>query len=69
MPQQSNALCCPSNALRQARAVGTHLVVGLIGDEDIVRNKGSAPVLPMEERLIAVKSCKFVDEVIEYVRW
>lgn len=55
-----------SNALRQARAAGTYLVVGLIGDDDIVRNKGSPPVMPMSERLIALKSCKFVDEVIEY---
>lgn len=57
-----------SNALRQARAVGTHLVVGLIGDDDIVRNKGSPPVMPMEERYIALKSCKFVDEIIRYGR-
>lgn len=54
-----------SNALRQARAAGTYLVVGLIGDKDIIRNKGSPPVMPMEERYIALKSCKFVDEIIQ----
>lgn len=54
-----------SNALRQARAAGTTLVVGLIGDDDIVRNKGSPPVMPFEERYIALKSCKFVDEIIK----
>jgi ethanolamine-phosphate cytidylyltransferase len=56
-----------SNALRQARAAGDELVVGLINDEEIVRNKGSPPVMPEAERLIAVKACKFVDEVITYV--
>jgi ethanolamine-phosphate cytidylyltransferase len=53
-----------SNALRQARAAGDELIVGLINDEEIVRNKGSPPVMPEGERLIAVKACKFVDEVI-----
>lgn len=54
-----------SNALRQARAVGTQLVVGLIGDEEIIANKGAPPVMPFHERLEALKACKFVDEVIE----
>jgi ethanolamine-phosphate cytidylyltransferase len=38
--------------------------VGLVGDEDIVRNKGSEPVIPFEERLKTLTACKFVDEVI-----
>lgn len=53
-----------SNALRQARALGDVLVVGLVGDEEIVANKGSEPVMPFEERLAALQGCKFVDEVI-----
>jgi len=57
-----------SNALRQARAVGTYLVVGLIGDEDILTNKGSSPVMPFEERYAALKACKFVDRIIRCVR-
>jgi hypothetical protein len=53
-----------SNALRQALAAGDELVVGLIGDEEVLRNKGSAPIMPFEERLIALQGCKFVHEVI-----
>jgi ethanolamine-phosphate cytidylyltransferase len=53
-----------SNALRQARAAGDILVVGVHNDAEIERNKGSPPVMPEEERLLAVRACKFVDEVI-----
>ena len=57
-----------SNALRQALAAGDELVVGLIGDEEVLRNKGSLPVMPFEERLVALQACKFVHEVIWWVR-
>ncbi|KMZ70983.1 Ethanolamine-phosphate cytidylyltransferase [Zostera marina] len=51
------------NALRQARALGDQLVVGVISDEEIIMNKGP-PVTPLNERLIMVRSLKWVDEVI-----
>lgn len=38
------------NALRQARALGDQLVVGVISDEEIIMNKGP-PVTPLNERL------------------
>lgn len=38
-----------ANALRQAKALGDELVVGIVGDEEIIANKGP-PVLSMEER-------------------
>lgn len=52
-----------ANALRQAKALGDVLVVGVVGDEEIVKNKGP-PVLSMEERLTLVSGLKWVDEVI-----
>ncbi|RZC13762.1 Ethanolamine-phosphate cytidylyltransferase isoform C [Glycine soja] len=52
-----------ANALRQAKALGDELVVGLVSDEEIVANKGP-PVLSMEERLALVSGLKWVDEVI-----
>ena len=52
------------NALRQAKACGDLLFVGLNGDEEVMRHKGTAPVMPEEERYIALSACKFVDEVI-----
>ncbi|KAL3644243.1 Ethanolamine-phosphate cytidylyltransferase [Castilleja foliolosa] len=52
-----------ANALRQAKAVGDELVVGVVSDEEIISNKGP-PVLSMQERLALVSGLKWVDEVI-----
>lgn len=52
-----------ANALRQAKALGDELVVGVVSDEEIIANKGP-PVLSMEERLVLVSGLKWVDEVI-----
>ncbi|KAG1660779.1 hypothetical protein FOA52_011320 [Chlamydomonas sp. UWO 241] len=52
-----------ANALRQAKAVGDELVLGLIPDSEIVRCKGP-PVMNEEERHILVEAVKWVDEVI-----
>lgn len=38
-----------ANALRQAKALGDELIVGVVSDEEIIANKGP-PVLSMEER-------------------
>ncbi|KAJ6827948.1 ethanolamine-phosphate cytidylyltransferase [Iris pallida] len=51
------------NALRQARALGDELVVGVVSDDEIIANKGP-PVTPLHERMIMVGAVKWVDEVI-----
>ncbi|KAK9920161.1 hypothetical protein M0R45_028720 [Rubus argutus] len=51
------------NALRQARALGDQLVVGVVSDAEIIVNKGP-PVTPLNERMIMVNAVKWVDEVI-----
>ncbi|KMZ70852.1 Ethanolamine-phosphate cytidylyltransferase [Zostera marina] len=51
------------NALRQARALGDQLVVGVMSDAEIIANKGP-PVTPLNERLLMVGAVKWVDEVI-----
>ncbi|KAJ6806401.1 putative ethanolamine-phosphate cytidylyltransferase [Iris pallida] len=51
------------NALRQARALGDVLVVGVVSDDEITANKGP-PVTPLHERMIMVGAVKWVDEVI-----
>ncbi|KAF6142985.1 hypothetical protein GIB67_041053 [Kingdonia uniflora] len=51
------------NALRQARALGDQLVVGVVSDAEITLNKGP-PVTPLHERMIMVSAVKWVDEVI-----
>lgn len=39
------------NALRQARALGDQLVVGVMSDAEIIANKGP-PVTPLNERFV-----------------
>ncbi|KHN29458.1 ethanolamine-phosphate cytidylyltransferase-like isoform X2 [Glycine soja] len=51
------------NALRQARALGDQLIVGVVSDAEIIANKGP-PVTPLHERLVMVNAVKWVDEVI-----
>ncbi|KAJ8428780.1 hypothetical protein Cgig2_014388 [Carnegiea gigantea] len=51
------------NALRQARALGDQLVVGVVSDAEITANKGP-PVTPLHERMIMAQAVKWVDEVI-----
>ncbi|XP_020540912.1 ethanolamine-phosphate cytidylyltransferase isoform X1 [Jatropha curcas] len=51
------------NALRQARALGDELVVGVVSDAEIIANKGP-PVTPIHERMIMVNAIKWVHEVI-----
>jgi len=52
-----------ANAFRQAKALGDVLVVGINTDEEIRKHKGP-PIMSEEERIIAVKACKWVDEVV-----
>ena len=52
------------NAIRQAKALGKFLVVGVHSDAEITRNKGP-PVMNEQERYAIARSCKWVDEVIE----
>lgn len=52
-----------ANALRQAKACGDVLVVGLIPDSEIAAVKGP-PVMNEQERLAMVESIKWVDEVV-----
>lgn len=53
-----------ANALRQAKGLGTKLIVGVHSDEEISKHKGP-PVFSNEERYKIVRGIKWVDEVIE----
>jgi len=51
--------------LKEARALGSFLVVGLQDDLTVSRAKGASyPVMTLNERVLNVCSCKWVDEVI-----
>ncbi|XP_031209091.1 ethanolamine-phosphate cytidylyltransferase isoform X3 [Mastomys coucha] len=52
-----------SNQLRQARAMGDYLIVGVHTDEEIAKHKGP-PVFTQEERYKMVLAIKWVDEVV-----
>jgi cytidyltransferase-like protein len=51
------------NLLRQARALGDRLVVGIHSDATIAGYKDS-PVGTMEERVAVVAACRYVDQVV-----
>ncbi|XP_071442336.1 ethanolamine-phosphate cytidylyltransferase [Hetaerina americana] len=53
-----------ANSLRQAKALGHHLIVGVHTDEEIAKHKGP-PVFTEEERYEMVRGIKWVDEVVE----
>ena len=53
-----------ANALRQAKAMGDRLIVGVHSDEEIKKHKGP-PVFNQEERYKMVRAIKWVDEVVE----
>lgn len=53
-----------ANSLRQAKALGDYLVVGVHTDEEISKHKGP-PVFNEQERYKMVRAIKWVDEVVE----
>jgi len=53
-----------ANSLRQAKAMGDYLIVGVHTDEEITKHKGP-PVFNEQERYRMVRAIKWVDEVIE----
>ncbi|XP_058030088.1 ethanolamine-phosphate cytidylyltransferase isoform X2 [Ahaetulla prasina] len=53
-----------SNQLRQARAMGDYLIVGVHTDGEISKHKGP-PVFTQEERYKMVKAIKWVDEIVQ----
>jgi glycerol-3-phosphate cytidylyltransferase len=52
------------NILRQARSQCDYLIAGVVSDEMLIMTKGSAPVVPLEERLEIVRHITFVDEAV-----
>ena len=49
--------------LKQARALGTYLIVGIIPD-DVATAYKRQPILLQEERIKVMSGCKYVDEII-----
>ncbi|XP_039510821.1 ethanolamine-phosphate cytidylyltransferase-like [Pimephales promelas] len=53
-----------SNQLRQAKAMGDYLIVGVHTDDEISKHKGP-PVFTQAERYKMVRAIKWVDEIVE----
>jgi len=53
-----------ANQIRQAKAMGEYLIVGVHSDEEIQKHKGP-PVFNEQERYKMVRGIKWVDEVVE----
>ena len=49
--------------LRQARAFGDKVVVGLVSDDDVATYK-PRPIISMTERAAVVSACRYVDRVV-----
>ncbi len=54
--------------LRQARALGDYLLVGVHSDDAVLSHKRKT-ILTMEERVACVAACRYVDEVLPNAPW
>lgn len=52
------------NLLRRAKEQCDYLIAGVVSDELAKRNKGSVPVVPLDERLEIVAAIRWVDEAV-----
>lgn len=53
------------NMFKRAKEQCDYLIVGVVNDESVMKNKKTMPYIPFEERLEMVRSCRYVDEAVE----
>ncbi len=53
------------NMFRRAKEQCDYLIVGVVTDEGVRKNKKTNPFIPFEERIELVRSCRYVDEAVE----
>lgn len=53
------------NMFKRAKEQCNYLIVGVVNDESVMKNKKTTPYIPFEERIEMVRSCRYVDEAVE----
>lgn len=53
------------NILKQAKALGTYLIVGVSTDSLILQHKGMRPIICYKDRTAIIKELKMVDKVVK----
>jgi glycerol-3-phosphate cytidylyltransferase len=53
------------NILKKSRSMCDYLIVGVSSDALVADYKGITPFIPFEERADIIRSCRYVDEVVE----
>lgn len=53
------------NMFKRAKEQCDYLIVGVVNDESVMKNKKTTPYVPFEERIEMVRSCRYVDEAVE----
>lgn len=53
------------NIFKRAKEYCDYLIVGVVTDEGVQRNKNRKTYIPFEERIELVRSCKYVDEAVK----
>lgn len=53
------------NMFRRAKEQCDYLIVGVVSDESVMKNKKTMPCIPFAERMELVQACRYVDEAVE----
>lgn len=53
------------NMFKRAKEQCDYLIVGVVSDESVMKNKKTMPCIPFAERIELVRACRYVDEAVE----